>query len=265
MPPSRVLRERVAAQSAMADVVAAQHLAGQQSTVSRFFGISPLTMRARSSYRGALGELLVGDVLENLGQRWDVLHDVPLTAGSLDHLLIGPAGVFTVRTANCRGVDVIVDDGALIVAGLGRDDILAAQAEADEAALLLGAAAGKPIRVSPMLVVVDPHRLSVRTPGNAVCVIASSGLEKLLSTAPPTMTGEDVAFVSDLADLDATWPVSATTALDPQQLHRDFGQIRSQVGTALVRRIVWATVTTVIIYVSVCGVIVQLVSIMMMP
>ncbi|MGV8896652.1 MAG: nuclease-related domain-containing protein [Rhodoglobus sp.] len=263
MAPTRILRDRVAGQSAMWHVVSAQQLAAPQSSVGRFFGVSPLTPEARISYRGALGELLVGDVLENLGHRWDVLHDVPLGYSSLDHLVIGPAGVFTVHTANCNGVDAVIDDDAMLVAGEARHDIPVARAVAGEVAQILSAAAGRPITVSPLLVVVGPRRLIVRTAPDDVAIISSADLEKRLCTAPQALNGDEVALISDIADLDVTWPVAGETVLDTQKLHRDFSVIRAHVGTALVRRIAWAAAATTVVYISVCSVIAALVSMMM--
>ena len=263
MAPNRILRDRVAGQSAMVQVVFAQQHAPQQTSLGRFFGISPLTAEARGWYRGALGELLVGDMLENLGQRWDVLHDVPLERSSLDHLVIGPAGVFTVRTANCDGMDVIVDDDELVVVGEIQHDIPLARMEADEVARILSAAAGRSIIVQPLVVVVGPRRLIVRTEVDVVRILSSSDLEKNLCALPQLLSGDEVASISDVADLDVTWPIAGATILDTQKLHRDFNVIRATASNALVRRIVWAAATTTAIYVSVCGVIVTFVSIVM--
>lgn len=252
MASNRILRNRVAGQSAMFHVVSEQHRVQPQSGISRFFGISPLTLPARGWYRGALGELLVGDVLENLGQRWDVLHDLRLDLGSLDHLVIGPAGVFTVHTANCDGVDVVVDADALVVVGEARDDILIARAEAEEVAHILSTAAGRPIAVRPLLVVVCPRRLVVKAPAGAVGIISSRDLEKVLCAAPQTLSGDEVAFISDIADLNDTWPTAGEAVLDTQKLYRDFSVIRARMSTALVRRIGWAAAATALVYISVC-------------
>ncbi len=120
MEQRRRVRERVPAQSAMAAVVAAQLTASDRGLFSRAVGVSPLTAEARKHYRAALGELLVGDVLDGLGQRWDTLHDVPLPGGrTLDHLVMGPAGTFAVRAANYRGDDVSVD-GDIVTSVVGR-------------------------------------------------------------------------------------------------------------------------------------------------
>jgi Nuclease-related domain len=54
--------------------------------------------------RGAEGEEHVGSLLEELsGTGWRVIHDATLGRGNVDHILIGPAGVFTVETKSHPG------------------------------------------------------------------------------------------------------------------------------------------------------------------
>lgn len=54
--------------------------------------------------RGAAGEELVGEVLDGLSDRdWFALHDVQLGRGNIDHVLVGPAGIFTIETKSHRG------------------------------------------------------------------------------------------------------------------------------------------------------------------
>lgn len=54
--------------------------------------------------RGAQGEEQVGGLLESLGGRgWHVVHDASLGRGNVDHILIGPGGVFTVETKSHPG------------------------------------------------------------------------------------------------------------------------------------------------------------------
>ena len=54
--------------------------------------------------RGATGEEQVGSLLQELaGSGWRVIHDVTLGHGNVDHILIGPAGVFTVETKSHPG------------------------------------------------------------------------------------------------------------------------------------------------------------------
>lgn len=54
--------------------------------------------------RGASAEEHVGGLLEELpGDEWRVIHDASLGRGNVDHILIGPAGVFTVETKSHPG------------------------------------------------------------------------------------------------------------------------------------------------------------------
>jgi hypothetical protein len=54
--------------------------------------------------RGAAGEERVGQILDGLRDSgWYALHDVNLGRGNIDHVLIGPAGIFTIETKSHRG------------------------------------------------------------------------------------------------------------------------------------------------------------------
>jgi hypothetical protein len=67
--------------------------------VSRY--VLPLLARRD---RGASAEEHVGGLLEELpGRHWHVLHDASLGHGNVDHIVIGPGGVFTVETKSHPG------------------------------------------------------------------------------------------------------------------------------------------------------------------
>ena len=54
--------------------------------------------------RGASGEEHVGWLLEEMAESgWEVIHDASLGRGNVDHILIGPGGVFTVETKSTVG------------------------------------------------------------------------------------------------------------------------------------------------------------------
>lgn len=54
--------------------------------------------------RGATGEEQVGGLLDGLRRDgWHAIHDASLGRGNVDHILIGPAGVFTVETKSHPG------------------------------------------------------------------------------------------------------------------------------------------------------------------
>jgi hypothetical protein len=54
--------------------------------------------------QGAEGEEVVGRILEELaGDGWNVIHDVSFGRGNIDHVVIGPGGIFTVETKSHGG------------------------------------------------------------------------------------------------------------------------------------------------------------------
>jgi hypothetical protein len=77
--------------------------------ISRY--VLPLVERRN---RGATAEEHVGGLLDNLAG-WRVIHDASTGHGNVDHILIGPAGVFTVETKSHPGpVRVTTLHGATI-------------------------------------------------------------------------------------------------------------------------------------------------------
>lgn len=251
----------------MSVVVLAQRSAPSRGRLARIFGASPLTAESRAAYEGAIGELVVGDVLENLGPAWDVLHDLPLGItvhqdSILDHLVIGPAGVFAVHVVNYTDKDVVVAGDTLLVEGETLSHIQCAKTQSDAAALLLGAAAGSPVRVRPLLVVVNPRRFGVRAAATGVRVIPSHQLDRLLSRSPRTLHGDEVARISDLADLAETWPDAPPMPLDVVNLHQEFAVIRGEVRRALLRRALWVASGIAVLYVTVWTLIASFVSLL---
>jgi hypothetical protein len=76
--------------------------------------------------RGASAEEHVGNLLQQLpATRWHVIHDASFGRGNVDHILIGPAGVFTVETKSHPGpVRVGRVHGATIRQALAQRDAL---------------------------------------------------------------------------------------------------------------------------------------------
>ena len=53
---------------------------------------------------GARGEKYVGAVLSRLPESYCVINDLATPTGNLDHVVVGPTGVFIIETKNWRGV-----------------------------------------------------------------------------------------------------------------------------------------------------------------
>ena len=71
----------------------------------------------RELRRGLPGEEQVGRKLEGLPNGFTVLHDVATGAGSVDHVVVGPTGVFLLDTKGWRGVVAADGKGELLLNG----------------------------------------------------------------------------------------------------------------------------------------------------
>jgi hypothetical protein len=226
-----------------------------RSRVARLLGLSPLPAHTRPLYRGALGELLVGDMLDNLGPRWDVLHVVPVddSGKDIDHLVIGPPGVFAITTENFPGQEIKVNGDFLAVGSQRYDDIATARELGQSAAELLGAVAGRPVTVHPLLVVVTPTKLVLRQQPEGANVLGSRQLLHYLDRLDHVLDGAEVAFISDIADRDTTWRAAPGLAQDTQQLTDDFTALRAAVQDATRARVFWGVVGFAAVAVAVWG------------
>lgn len=114
---------------------------------------------------GIAGERIVGAELNRLSRRgWYVLHSVPLPRieADIDHLLIGPGGVFTVNAKNHRNRRIWVGDHAVRVDhGKPHPYPRTARREAERAARVLTGACGFPVEVMGVLAFVAPAELRV--------------------------------------------------------------------------------------------------------
>lgn len=76
--------------------------------------------RERKKWRkGAVGECVVADVLASLSDEYWVINDVMTVSGNLDHVVVGPTGVFAIETKNWRGTIAADNGGELILNGNG--------------------------------------------------------------------------------------------------------------------------------------------------
>jgi len=74
--------------------------------------------RERKKWRkGAVGECMVSDVLSALSDEYWVINDITTDSGNLDHVVVGPTGVFAIETKHWRGTVAAGSDGELVLNG----------------------------------------------------------------------------------------------------------------------------------------------------
>lgn len=211
------------------------------SATQRFFGVSPLGREAEPWYVGALGELQVAKRLSTLGPGWYVLHSVPIGTGSsdLDHVVIGPAGVFTINTKHHRGQNVWVGGRRILVNGQRTDHLRNAKYEASRASKLLSVAARMLVDVTPVLAIVGAKRMTVRERPIDVVVLREGEVAPWLLRQPATLTPAQVQHIAGVAAQPAAWRrMPEADAVD----HAAFDRLRSAIERARRRRRTWAAV-----------------------
>ena len=169
--------------------------------VWRWFRVRRQTRALRQAIEG---EKVVGQFLESLRERgYRVFHDLIGEGFNVDHVLIGPAGVFTIETKTWskprRGDARIEFDGETIRAGglePDRDPIIQASAQAAWLKALLTESTGKPFSVWPVIVFpgwfVEPCIDRKRR----IWVLNPRALPAFLDREPRRVSDEDVALAS---------------------------------------------------------------------
>ena len=191
-----------AAARAKRDEVNAQ--APVRNLVARVLGVKT---EERAWRIGAKGEEKVGTELAKLGDGWHVLHAVEVGqhGSDIDHVVVGPAGVFTLNTKRHPAGKVWVGERMVMVNGHRTDYLRNSRFESARAARLLSGACGRPVPVAAVIVFVDLDALTIKQMPSDVHVATRRELLRWLRSQPPVLDPGVVADVYRFARLDVTW------------------------------------------------------------
>ena len=156
---------------------------------------------------GAKGEEKVGGELAMLGAGWHVLHAVEVGhhGSDIDHVVIGPAGIFTLNTKRHPAGTAWVGERMVMVNGHRTDYLRNARFEADRASRKLSGACGRPVSVSGVIVFVDLEAFTVKRMPSDVHVTTRRDLRRWLEAQPPVLDPAAIAHIYGFARLDLTW------------------------------------------------------------
>lgn len=235
------LRERGPAYAVMRQCLLLQGRAAPVGRIARVFGRSPLHPDARSWYRGALGEIVVANVLSQLGPEWTVLHAVPVGSGStdIDHVILGPGGIFTINTKNHSGKKIWIGGSTFLVNGYKQDHMRNSFREAERASRLLSAVTARPVTVTPVIVVVNPASIITGRRRPRVTVLSSNTLKRWLERRPRVLSDRAVAHFSMFAEERSTWQTQPILFEDTNQHVERFERLRADVDAARRRASLW--------------------------
>ena len=162
---------------------------------------------------GAIGEQKVGRELAKLGEGWHRMHAVPVgnRGSDIDHVVIGPPGVFTLNAKRHDQGNAMVYEKSIYVNGQKVPYLRNARFEAERASILLSAACGFDVPVRPVIVFVDLADFTVKQQPPDVHVINRRALLKYLRELPPILDPRAVEVIWANARWDTTWQPPATT------------------------------------------------------
>lgn len=138
--------------------------------------------------------------------RWRVLHAVQVGArgSDIDHLVIGPGGVFTANVKHLRDAKVWVSGTTFLVDGRKQPYVWHAHHAATRAATLLSDACGFPVHVEGLVVTVDAKDVVVKSQPEGVSVVPRMQVARWLRRHGDSHTPETVEAVFEAARRSTT-------------------------------------------------------------
>jgi hypothetical protein len=168
---------------------------------------------------GAGGEETVGGRLEKLTKHgWHVLHAVPVgdRGSDIDHVVIGPGGVFTVNTKRHPDKSVWVGRNTVMVDGHRTNYLRNSRFEGERASRLLSEAVGFPVLARPALVFLTgslfPH-VTIKQAPDDVIILDRMDVPGAFRRATHRLAPEQVELIFEHARRSTTWQ-------PPKESHR---------------------------------------------
>ncbi|MCU1398559.1 MAG: hypothetical protein JWN62_1668 [Acidimicrobiales bacterium] len=156
---------------------------------------------------GAAGEREVGEELATLPSEWRVVHAVEVgdRGSDIDHVVIGPPGVFTLNSKAHPGGRVWVGEHAVRVNGHPTRYLRNSRFEAERASRLLSKSCGFSVPVRPAIVFVGLDDFTVARQPADVDVTTRRRMRAWLTTLPIAINAAQIDVIHTAARLSTSW------------------------------------------------------------
>jgi hypothetical protein len=160
--------------------------------------------------RGIRGELKMAERLWYLGSGWTVLHSVPVgnRGSDIDHLVIGPGGIFTINSKRLIDRRVWVGGGKFLVDGHRRDYLRNAEYEGRRVASVLERS-GLVVPVTPVIAISGATSITIKDvpswKGVPIWVLDVNSLAPILRGGAAVLSHDDVARITGICCEPKSW------------------------------------------------------------
>lgn len=208
--PDRDLASNAPGSASRVQAMALRDAAPVRTLLARVAGVKT---DERAWRIGADAEIAVARLLSALGAEWPVLHAVPVGANGsdIDHVVIGPAGVFTINTKHHPDAAVWVRADTFKVNGQNQHYVRNSRHEAQRAARLLSNRAQFEVDVRALIVVVGAtggFTVKEQPKDGSVTVLTHKSVESHLRLLPAVLDTPSVLSIFEVARHLATWQPS---------------------------------------------------------
>jgi hypothetical protein len=170
--------------------------------------VTPRTAE-RSWRRGAEAEEFVALKLSALDSSWRILHSVAVgrRGTDIDHLVIGPGGVFTISARSHPGKKAWVSGDILMVNGFRQPYIRDSRYKAGRASTLLTASVGFDVPVVGLVVLVGTAKETYKEQprDGAVFVSTPRATRRWIQRQPVSLSADAVDRIYAMARRSSTW------------------------------------------------------------
>ncbi|WP_166788145.1 nuclease-related domain-containing protein [Cryobacterium glaciale] len=233
------MSDQIAAQSVIEELLRLQQAVPPRSGFARFWGYSPLGADSVAWYRGAQGEIEVGRILSRLPPEWRVFHALPIgkAGADIDHLVLGPGGIFTINTKHHRGKKIWIAERTIMVDGHKQPYLRNSKFEATRVTKMLRERMPQLPPAQAVIALVGPGQITIKKKPDEVRVMDANDLRRWLLKRPVSLIEADLVDLAAIVDAPATW--TALTSGPTPSLMAKFAVIDGEFRTARVRRTVW--------------------------
>jgi hypothetical protein len=166
---------------------------------------SVVRRKLRNVRLGREGERAVGQFLERMrGRGFRVFHDIKVEKGNIDHVLVGPEGVYTIETKTRSfpqyGTPKVIYDGEQVMVDgwkPDRDCVAQSKSQAYQLHQLIVASANRKVWVQPIVVfpgwIIDGSPEDIKA---TVWVLEPKSLPGLIAKQRNVLSAEDIKSIS---------------------------------------------------------------------